>query len=105
MKAIVVSLLCLFIVGCGAFVRGLSSHDSPQKARNRKEEQRAAVQFEHIEEEKKEDDRKVDVNQVVARFSSAKPTPSTAPPPMRQIHAAIRAQRKDARRIKLTTRR
>jgi cell wall-associated NlpC family hydrolase len=90
MKAIVVSLLCLFIAGCGASSPRFISHDSPQKS-EKPEKKNNGPRFssKHIEEEKKEDDRKVDVNQVVARFSSTKPTPSTAPPPMSESRAAV----------------
>ena len=82
MKAIAFSLLCLFIAGCGASSPRFVSHESPQK--NEKPEKKSSgprFSSKHIEEEKKEDDHKVDVNQVVARFSSAKPARPTTPPP------------------------
>ena len=85
MKAIVFSLLCLFIVGCGASSPRFVSHDSPQKSEKpEKKSNGPRFSSKHVEEEKKEDDRKVDVKQVVARFSSAKPAPPATPPPMKE---------------------
>ena len=90
MKVIVFSLICLFITGCGTSSPRFVSHDSPQK--NEKPEKKTTgprFSSKHIEEEKKEDDRKVDVKKVVARFSSAAPAPSAAPPPMKRSPAEV----------------
>jgi cell wall-associated NlpC family hydrolase len=90
MKALVFSLLCLFIAGCSASSPRFVSHDSPQKS-EKPEKKNNGPRFssKHIEEEKKGDDRKVDVKQVAARFSSAKPAPSTTPPPMKESQPAV----------------
>jgi cell wall-associated NlpC family hydrolase len=85
MKVIAFSLVCLFIAGCGTSSPRFVSHDSPQKA-EKPEKKNTGPRFssKHIEEEKKEDDRKVDVKQVAARFSSATSAPSAAPPSMKE---------------------
>jgi cell wall-associated NlpC family hydrolase len=90
MKVIALSLLYLFIAGCGASSPRFVSHESPQKS-EKPEKKNNGPRFssKHIDEEKKEDDRKVDVKEVVARFSSAKPSPSTTPPPMRESSVAV----------------
>ncbi len=82
MKVILFSLVCLFFAGCGAASPRFVSHDSTQKS-EKPEKKNGGPRFssKHVEEEKKEDDRKVDVQQVAARFSSARPAPSAAAAP------------------------
>ncbi|HTY10133.1 MAG TPA: C40 family peptidase [Bacteroidota bacterium] len=79
MKVLVFSLVCLFAAGCGSSSPRFVSHDSTEKS-EKPEKKNSGPRFSsrHIEEEKKEDDRKVDVKQVTARFSSAKPSPSVS---------------------------
>jgi len=90
MKVIVFALLCLFIVGCGTSSPRFVSHEAPKNS-EKQEKKNNGPRFssKHIEEEKKEDDRKVDVNKVVARFSSAKPAPTKTPPASSGSHAAV----------------
>ncbi len=90
MKVIVISLVCLVLAGCGTSSPRFVSHDSAQK--NEKPAKKTAgprFSSKHIEEEKKEDDRKVDVKRVAARFSNAKPASSAAPPPMKRSPGAV----------------
>jgi cell wall-associated NlpC family hydrolase len=79
MKVLVFFLVCLLAAGCGSSSPRFASHDSSEKTEN-PEKKNSGPRFssKHIEEEKKEDDRKVDVKQVTARFSSAKPAPSVS---------------------------
>jgi len=79
MKVLVFSLVCLLAAGCGSSSPRFASHDSPEKKEN-PEKKSSGPRFssKHIEEEKKEDDHKVDVKQVTARFSSARPAPSVS---------------------------
>ena len=90
MKLPVFILLCLFIAGCGTSSPRFVTHEAPRKNEGQ-EKKSSGPRFssKHIEEEKKEDDRKVDVKQVAARFSSAKTAPSTAPPSMKESPAAV----------------
>ena len=90
MKATAFSLLCLFIAGCAASSPRFVSHESTQKS-GKPEKKNNGPRFssKHIEEEKKEDDRKVDVNKVAARFSSAKPAPSATLPPSTESRSAV----------------
>jgi len=76
MKVILLSLLCAFVMGCGTSSPRFGSHDAPKKS-ERHEKKNTGPRFssKHVEEEAKEDDRKVDVKQVAVRFSSAKPAP------------------------------
>ena len=75
------------MAGCGASSPRFVSHDSSQQS-GKPEKKNNGPRFssKHIEEEKKEDDHKVDVKQVVARFSSAKPALSATPPPVSNPH-------------------
>jgi cell wall-associated NlpC family hydrolase len=102
MKIFVSFLLCLFILGCGASSPRFVSHESPQQGgKPEKKSNGPRFSSKHIEEEKKEDDRKVDVNKVVARFSSARPASSAAPPPAGDSHAALPRSRAKAAAGKL----
>ncbi len=90
MKIFVFFLLCLFMAGCGASSPRFVSHDaSQQSGKPEKKNNGPRFSSKHIEEEKKEDDHKVDVKQVVARFSSAKPASSATPPPVSNSHSAV----------------
>ncbi len=81
MKVILFALFCLVIAGCGTSSPRFVSHETPSNT-EKQEKKNNGPRFssKHIEEEKKEDDRKVDIKKVVARFSSAKPVPSRTPP-------------------------
>jgi cell wall-associated NlpC family hydrolase len=84
MKVILLSLLCAFILGCGTSSPRFGSTEAPKKSeKHEKKSTSPRFSSKHIEEETKEDDRKIDVKQVAARFSSAKPAPAkrgTSPP-------------------------
>lgn len=76
MKVILLSLLCAFVLGCGTSSPRFGGHDASKKS-EKHEKKNTGPRFssKHVEEEAKEDDRKVDVKQVAVRFSSAKPAP------------------------------
>ena len=76
MKVILLSLLCAFVMGCGTSSPRFGGHEAPKKA-EKHEKKNTGPRFssKHVEEEAKEDDRKVDVKKVAVRFSSTKPAP------------------------------
>ncbi|MGA7160364.1 MAG: C40 family peptidase [Bacteroidota bacterium] len=90
MKVIGCAILCLFLAGCGSSSPRFISHETPNtNGKQEKKNNGPRFSSKHIEEEKKEDDRKVDVKRVVARFSSAKPAPSKTPPAASGSHAVV----------------
>lgn len=82
MKVILLSLLCAGVMGCGTSSPRFGSNDASKKA-ERHERKSTGPRFtsKHVEEETKEDDRKVDVKRVAARFSSASPAPARGASP------------------------
>jgi cell wall-associated NlpC family hydrolase len=92
MKVILLSLLCAFVMGCGTSSPRFGSHDAPKKSeKHEKKSTGPRFSSKHVEEEAREDDRKVDVKQVAVRFSSAKPAPlkREAPPSSDESHAKV----------------
>ena len=81
MKVILIGLCALLIAGCGASSPRFAGKESPQ-AKEPHEKRSTGPRFssKYVEEERREDDRKVDVKGFVARFSSAKPAPTRTPP-------------------------
>jgi len=92
MKVILFSLLCALVLGCGTSSPRFGSHDAPKKS-EKHEKKNTGPRFssKHVQEETKEDDRKVDVMQVAVRFSSAKPAPlkRDAPPSSNETHGKV----------------
>ncbi|HTR82612.1 MAG TPA: C40 family peptidase [Bacteroidota bacterium] len=80
MKGLFFVLFCLIVAGCGSSSPRFVSREAT-KGSEQHEKKNTGPRFtsKHVEEEIKEDDRKVDVNQVVVRFSSARPAPSKSP--------------------------
>jgi cell wall-associated NlpC family hydrolase len=62
---------CLLITGCGSSSPRFATHEPSQKE-GQHEQKNSGPRFssKHIEEEKKEDDKKVDTEEVIARFRS-----------------------------------
>lgn len=76
MKVILFAVCCLIIAGCGTSSPRFAGKESQAKSEpHEKKNNGPRFSSKHVEEERREDDRKVDVKGVAARFSSAKPAP------------------------------
>jgi len=81
MKAILFVMCTFLIAGCGASSPRFAGKESPpSKESHEKKTNGPRFSSKHVEEERREDDHKVDVKGFVARFSSARPAPAKTPP-------------------------
>ena len=74
MKILVIFSVAVFLIGCGSSSPRFAGNKKPETKQDQK--RKSAIRFSSKvkEEEMREDDRKVDVKEVKARFSSAKNT-------------------------------
>ncbi len=81
MKVTLFVICSLFAAGCGASSpRFAGKESSTVKEPHEKKTGGPRFSSKHVEEERREDDHKVDVKGFVARFSSATPAPAHTPP-------------------------
>ena len=70
----------LFFIGCGQSSPRFAGHESTKKETTKEKKGNIRFSSKVIEEETREDDKKVDINNVEKRYSSGTSTPSTAIP-------------------------
>jgi cell wall-associated NlpC family hydrolase len=103
MKVILFAICCILIAGCGTSSPRFAGKESPKKSESHEKKNNGPrFSSKHVEEERREDDRKVDVKGFAARFSSASPSPTRTLSPRSESHGEAPANSTKARPEKIS---